>query len=50
MKHGKVDRFINERIRLAAVLGYSREFVKDRVRMGMPDALNATWSMKGPSL
>jgi len=48
MKDGKVDRFIDELIRLAAVLGYSREFVKDRARMGMTDVLNAPWSMKNP--
>jgi len=48
MKDGKVDRFINKHIRLAAVLGYSGEFVKDRARMGMTDVLNAAWSMKTP--
>jgi len=48
MKDGKVDRFIDELIRLAAVLGYSGEFVKDRARMGMTDVLNAAWSMKTP--
>jgi len=41
-KDGKVDHFIDEPIGLAAVLGYSREFVKDRARMGMTDFLNAT--------
>jgi len=48
MKDGKVNRFINELIHLAAVLGYSGEFVKDRARMGMTDVLNAAWSMKTP--
>jgi len=48
MKDGKVDRFIDELVRLVAVLGYSGEFVKDRVRMGMTDVLNAAWSMKNP--
>jgi len=48
MKDGKVDRFIDELIRLAAVLGYSGEFVKDRARMGMTEVLNAAWSMKTP--
>jgi len=48
MKDGKVDRFIDELIRLAAVLGYSGEFVKDRARMGMSDVLSAAWSMKTP--
>jgi len=48
MKDGKVDRFIDELICLAAVLGYSVEFVKDRARMGMTDILNAAWSMKTP--
>ena len=48
MKDGKVDRFIDELIRLAAVLGYSGEFVKDRARLGMTDVLNAGWSMKTP--
>jgi len=48
MKNGKVDRFIDELIRLAAVLGYSAEFVKDRAHMSMTDVLNAAWSMKTP--
>jgi len=48
MKDRKVDHFINELIRLAAVLGYSGEFVKDRARMGMTDVLNAAWSLKTP--
>jgi len=48
MNHGKVDRFMNELIRLAAVLGYSGEFVKYWARMGMSDVLNAAWSMKTP--
>jgi len=48
MKDGKVDRFINELIRHAALLGYSGEFVKDRARMGMSDVLNAAWSIKTP--
>jgi len=48
MKDGKVDRCIDELIRLAAVLGYSGEFVKDRARMGMTDVLNTARSMKTP--
>jgi len=48
MKDRKVDRFIDKLIRLAAVLGYSGEFVKDRARMGMTDVLNTAWSMKTP--
>jgi len=48
MEDRKVDRFIDELIRLAAVLGYSGEFVKDRAHMGMTDVLNAAWSMKNP--
>jgi len=48
MKNGKVDPFIDELIRLAAVLGYSGQFVKDRALMGMTDVLNAAWSMKAP--
>jgi len=48
MKDGKVDRFINKLIRLAAVLGYSWEFMKDRACMGMTDVLNAAWYMKIP--
>jgi len=48
MKDRKVDGFIDELIRLAAVLGYSGEFVKDRARMSMTDVLNAAWSMKTP--
>jgi len=41
MKVGKVDRFIDEPICLAAVLGYSGEFVKDRAHIGRTDVLNA---------
>ena len=48
MKEGKVNRFIDEPIHLAAVLGYNGEFVKDRSRMGITDVLNAAWSMKTP--
>jgi len=48
MKDGKVDRFINELIRLAAVIRYSGKFVQDRARLGMTDVLNAAWSMKTP--
>jgi len=48
MKDGKVHRFIDELIRLAAVLGYSAKFVKDRACMGMTDVLNTAWSMKTP--
>jgi len=48
MKDGKGDSFIDEPIHLAAVLGYSGEFVKDRARMGMTHVLNAAWSMKTP--
>jgi len=39
---------MDELIRLAAVLGYGGEFVKDRARMGMTDVLNTPWSMKTP--
>jgi len=49
MMDGNVDRFIDDLIRLAAVLGYSGEFVKDRAGMGMTDVLNAAWSMKTPN-
>ena len=48
VKDRKDNRCIDEPIRLAAVLGYSGEFVKDRARMGMTDVLNAAWSMKTP--
>jgi len=48
MKDEKVNGFIDELIRLAAVLGYSGEFVKDMARMGMTDVLNSAWSMKTP--
>ena len=48
IKGGKGDRFIDEFIRLAAVSGYSGEFVKERARMGMTDVHNTTWSMKTP--
>jgi len=48
MKDGKVDRFIDELIRLAPVLEYSGEFVKHWERMGMTDVLNSGWSMKTP--
>jgi len=50
MKDGKADRFIDEPILLAAVLGYSGEFVKDWARMGMTDVINGAWSMKTPHL
>ena len=46
MKDEKVHRFIAELICLAAVLGYSGEFVKDRAHMGITDVLNAGWSME----
>jgi len=49
MKDGKVDRFIDDLIHLAALLGYSSEFAPDMAPMGMPDVLNATWSMKTPN-
>jgi len=48
MKDRKVNRFMDKLIRLAAVLGYSGEFVKDRAHMGMTDVLKAAWSMKTP--
>jgi len=48
MKEGKVDPFINELIRLAAVLRYSGEFVKDSAGMGMTGILNPGWSIKTP--
>jgi len=48
LKDGKVDRFIDELIRLAAVLWYSGEVVKDRAHLGMTDILNAARSMKTP--
>jgi len=50
MKDGKVDLFIDQPIRLAAVFGYSGECVKDRARMGMTEVLNTAWSMKTPNL
>ena len=46
MKDGKVDCFIDQLFHLAAVLGYSGVFVKDRAPMGMTDLLNTAWSMK----
>jgi len=49
MNDGKVDRFIDELIHLAAVLGHSGECVNDRARMGMTHVLNAAWSMKAPN-
>ena len=48
MKPGKTDRYIDDLIRLAAVLGYSGDFVKDKARMGMTDELSKAWSMKTP--
>jgi len=50
MKDGTVDRFIDEPIGLAAVLGYRGEFVKHMAHIGMTDVLNAAWSMKAPHL
>jgi len=49
MKEGKVDSFIDQLIRLAALLGYSGEFVKDMAPIGMSDLLNTAWSMKTPN-
>jgi len=49
MKDRKVDHLIDQLIHLAAVLWYSREFVKHRERMGMTDVLNAALSMKNPN-
>jgi len=48
MKDGKVDHFNNELICVAAVLGYSAEFVKDRAHIAMTDVLNGPWFMKTP--
>ena len=44
MQPGKIDHFIDEMIRLANVLGYSREFVKDKARMGMTVNLRHVWA------
>jgi len=48
MKAGRVNGYIDELIHLAALLGYSGKFLKDRARMGMTHQLNPAWSMKTP--
>ena len=44
MQPGKIDHFTDEMIRLANVLGYSGEFVKDKARIGMTANLRHAWA------
>ena len=48
MRPGKIDHFIDEMVRLANVLGYSREFVKDKARMGITANLHHLWAHVDP--
>ena len=48
MQPGKIDHFINEMVRLANVLGYSGEFVKDKARVGMTVGLHYVWAHVDP--
>ena len=48
MQPGKIDHFIDEMIRLANVLGYSREFVKDKARIGITAKLHHAWAHVDP--
>ena len=48
MQPGKVDHFIDELIRLANVLGYSGDFVKDKARIGMTTNLRNAWALISP--
>ena len=44
IRPGRIDHYIDEMVRLANVLGYSREFVKDKARMGMTANLRHVWA------
>jgi len=46
MKSGKIDDFYDELIRLALELGYSRNIVKDKARVGITTDLRNAWALK----
>ena len=48
MRPGRIDHFIDEMVRLANVLGYSGEFVKDKARIGMTANLRHGWAHVDP--
>jgi len=48
MKSGKIDHFCDELMRLALELGYSRNIVKDKARVGMTTDLRNPWALKTP--
>ena len=48
MRPGRIDHFIDEMVRLANMLGYSREFVKDKARIGMTANLRHVWAHVDP--
>lgn len=50
MQPDKVDYFIDELIRLANVLGYSGNFVKDKARISMTATLRNAWALIRPAL
>ena len=48
MRPGRIDHFIDAMVRLAHVLGYSGEFVKDKACMGMTANLRHMWAHVDP--
>jgi len=48
MKFGKIDHFCDKLMRLALELGYSGNFVKDKVRVGITTDLRNTGALKTP--
>jgi len=48
MKSGKIDDFCDKLMRLALELGYSGNFVKDKVRVGITKDLRNAWAIKTP--
>ena len=48
IKSGKMDHFCDQLMRLALELGYSRNFVKDKARVGITTDLRNGWALKTP--
>ena len=48
MRPGRIAHFIDEMVRLANVLGYSGEFVKDKAHIGMTANLRHVWAHGDP--
>ena len=48
MKSGKIDHFCDELMRLALELGYSRNFVKDKARVGITTDIRNARALKTP--